>query len=60
MKLDIRESAIEDLKQFEKQIQKQIRDKIEELKDGTLGEDTSLLSNYKTSQHTSPDLEGQT
>lgn len=44
MKLDIREGAVEDLKQFNKQIQKQIRDEIEGLKEGPLGENTSLLS----------------
>lgn len=44
MKLDIREGAVEDLKQFDKQAQKQIRNKIKELGDSPLGENTSLLS----------------
>ena len=44
MKLDIREGAVEDLKQMDKQVQKQIRDEIEGLRDNPLGENTSLLS----------------
>lgn len=44
MKLDIREGAVEDLKQMEDHVQKPIRDKIEELKQDPLGENTSLLS----------------
>jgi len=44
MRLDVREGAVEDLKEMEDHVQKQIRDKIEELKDGPLGENTSLLS----------------
>jgi mRNA-degrading endonuclease RelE of RelBE toxin-antitoxin system len=44
MKLDIREGAVEDLKEMEDQIQKQVRDRIEGLRDRPLGENTSLLS----------------
>lgn len=44
MKLDIREGAVEDLKQFDTRVQKLVRDRIEELKDSPLGEDTSLLN----------------
>ncbi|PSQ47240.1 hypothetical protein BRD19_09830 [Halobacteriales archaeon SW_7_65_23] len=44
MKLEIREGAVEDLKQLDKTIQKQVRDEIRELKHGPLGENTSLLS----------------
>lgn len=44
MKLDIREGAIKDLKEMEDQIQKQVRDRIEGLRDRPLGENTSLLS----------------
>jgi mRNA-degrading endonuclease RelE of RelBE toxin-antitoxin system len=44
MRLDVREGAVEDLKEMDDRVQRQIRDKIEELKDGPLGEDTSLLS----------------
>jgi mRNA-degrading endonuclease RelE of RelBE toxin-antitoxin system len=44
MKLDIREGAVEDLKQFDTEVQKLVRDKIEELRDSPLNEDTSLLN----------------
>ncbi len=44
MKLDIREGAVEDLKQFDKEVQKLVRDRIKELRDNPLNDDTSLLS----------------
>ena len=44
MRLDVREGAVEDLREMEDRVQKRIRDKIEELKGAPLGEDTSLLS----------------
>ncbi len=44
MELDIREGAVEDLKEIDKQVQGQIRDEIEELRNNPLGEDTSLLN----------------
>lgn len=44
MKLEIREGAVEDLKQLEKPVQKQVRDEIRELKHNPLGENTSLMS----------------
>lgn len=44
MELDIRKGAVEDLKQMDRQVQEQIRDEIEELRDNPLGEDTSLLN----------------
>lgn len=44
MELDIREGAVEDLRQLDTQVQEQVRDEIEELKDNPLGENTSLLN----------------
>lgn len=44
MELDIRKGAVEDLKEMDRQVQEQIRDEIEELRDNPLGEDTSLLN----------------
>lgn len=44
MNLEVREGAIKDLKEMEENVQKLVRDKIEELKDDPLGENTSLLS----------------
>lgn len=44
MKLDIREGAVEDLKQFDREVQEQVRDRIEELRSSPLGENTSLLN----------------
>lgn len=44
MKLDIQEGAVEDLKQFDKEVQKRVRDRIEELRNNPLNENTSLLS----------------
>lgn len=44
MKLDIREGAVEDLKEMDRQVQKQVRDEIEGLRDNPLGENTSLLN----------------
>jgi mRNA-degrading endonuclease RelE of RelBE toxin-antitoxin system len=42
--LEVREGAVQDLKQFDKQIQEQIRDGIKRLVGDPLGENTSLLS----------------
>lgn len=44
MKLEIREGAVEDLKQLEKPVQKQLRDEIRELKHNPLSDNTSLMS----------------
>ena len=44
MELDVREGAVEDLKQLNEKVQRQIRDKIEDLRDNPLGENTSLLN----------------
>ena len=44
MKLEIREGAVEDLKEMDRQVQKQVRDEIEGLRDNPLGEYTSLLN----------------
>ncbi|WP_299330886.1 type II toxin-antitoxin system RelE family toxin [Haloplanus sp.] len=44
MNLEVREGAVQDLKQFDKQIQEQIRDGIKRLVGDPLGENTSLLS----------------
>jgi mRNA-degrading endonuclease RelE of RelBE toxin-antitoxin system len=44
MELDIREGAVEDLKEMDRQVQEQVRDEIEELRDNPLGESTSLLN----------------
>lgn len=44
MKIEIHEGAVEDLKEMQEQVQKQITNKIEELKDSPLGENTSLLT----------------
>jgi mRNA-degrading endonuclease RelE of RelBE toxin-antitoxin system len=44
MELDIREGAVEDLKEMDRQVQEQVRDEIEDLRDNPLGEDTSLLN----------------
>jgi mRNA-degrading endonuclease RelE of RelBE toxin-antitoxin system len=44
MKLELVEGAVEDLKQFDKEVQKLVRDRIEELRNNPLNENTSLLS----------------
>jgi mRNA-degrading endonuclease RelE of RelBE toxin-antitoxin system len=44
MKLEIREGAVEDLKQFNEKIRNRIRNKIAQLRDSPLGENTSLLN----------------
>ena len=43
MNLDIRRGAVEDLKRMEKEVQKQIRDAIEGLKQDPLGDNCSLF-----------------
>lgn len=44
MEIDIREGAVEDLKKIDKQVQEQVRNGIEDLRDNPLGENTSLLN----------------
>ncbi|PSP57013.1 hypothetical protein BRC72_11465 [Halobacteriales archaeon QH_7_66_36] len=44
MKLDVRKGAVEDLKQMSEQVQRQVRDEIEDLSDNPLGENTFLLN----------------
>jgi len=44
MKLEVLEGAVEDLKEMEHQVQRQIRSEMEELRDSPLGENTTLLS----------------
>jgi mRNA-degrading endonuclease RelE of RelBE toxin-antitoxin system len=44
VRLEVREGAVEDLKELDKQVQKQVRDKIRELKDSPLGGNTSLFN----------------
>ncbi|QGA80422.1 type II toxin-antitoxin system RelE family toxin [Candidatus Nanohalobium constans] len=44
MKLEVRDGAVEDLKEMDEQVQRQIRTKMEELRESPLGENTSLMS----------------
>lgn len=44
MKLEIREGAVQDLKQFDESVQKRVRGEIERLEDNPLKENTSLVS----------------
>jgi mRNA-degrading endonuclease RelE of RelBE toxin-antitoxin system len=44
MKLEVRDGAVQDLKQMSKPVQQQIRTEIEKLKQNPLGENTSLLN----------------